>query len=111
MIGRLIRIARSIVRGIITMIKSQANIIQLIVTAPLRAMVNQVTGGIWKGDGATRFVNEMTSDVIPALVNIADVNMNFGSQIEKALERMDQAEQAAKNQVQPLYDLFSNIYK
>ncbi len=111
MIGRLIRIARSIVRGIINMIKAQVNIVQSIVTAPLRAIVNQVTGGIWKGDGATRFVNEMTSDVIPALVNIADVNMNFGSQIEKALERMDQAEQAAKNQVQPLFDLFSNIYK
>jgi uncharacterized protein YukE len=110
MIGRIIRIARSIVRGIINQIKQQVNMIQNMVTSPLRTIVSEVTGGMWKGDGADRFVNEMTSEVIPALTNIANVNMSFGNQIEKALDRMDQAEQTAKNLVNPLHDLFSKIF-
>jgi uncharacterized protein YukE len=111
MIGRIIRIAKSIVRNLIKQITQQVNIIQTLVTYPIRAMISSVTGGIWKGNGADRFVAEMTSDIIPALTNIMDINTKFGGQIEKGLNLMEQAEQKAKGLAGQLFDVFSNIYK
>ena len=111
MIGRIIRIAKSIVRNLIKQIMAQVNIIQSMVTYPIRAIVNQVTGGIWKGNGADRFVAEMTSQVIPSLTNIMTVGSNFSKQIEKGLNAMEQAEQKAKGLAGQLFDVFSNIYK
>lgn len=110
MLGRIFKFARSIVRGIINQIMQQVNVIQDAVTSPLRALVNQVMGGAWKGDGATRFVDEMTSDVIPMLVNIAGINNNYANAIKKSMDRMEQAEREANSHVQQLFDVFSSIF-
>lgn len=110
MLGRIFKFARSIVRGIINQIMQQVNVIQDAVTSPLRGLVNQVMGGAWKGDGATRFVDEMTSDVIPMLVNIAGINNNYASAIKKSMDRMEQAEREANSHVQQLFDVFSSIF-
>jgi len=88
----------------------QVNIIQDAVTAPIRAIVQQVTGGIWKGDGATRFVNEMTSEVIPMLVNIMGFNTSYANAIKKAQDRMEQAEKQATSVAQTLFDVFNQIF-
>ena len=110
MLGRIFKFARSIVRGIINQIMQQVNVIQDAVTSPLRGLVNQVMGGVWKGDGATRFVDEMTSDVIPMLVNIAGINNNYADAIKKSMDRMEQAEREANSHVQQLFDVFSSIF-
>lgn len=110
MLGRIFKFARSIVRGIINQIMQQVNVIQDAVTSPLRGLVNQVMGGAWKGDGATRFVDEMTGDVIPMLVNIAGINNNYASAIKKSMDRMEQAEREANSHVQQLFDVFSSIF-
>jgi hypothetical protein len=52
-------------------------------------------GGMWKGEGANRFVAEMTSEVIPMLVNIMGFNTNFVSALKRAADRMEQAERQA----------------
>lgn len=111
MIGRIIKIAKSIVRNLTKQITQQVNIIQTLITAPLNAFVNSVTGGIWKGNGADRFVAEMTSDVLPALTGIMDLNTRLSGQIDKGLNTMEQAEQKAKGLASQLFDVFSNIYK
>ena len=110
MFGRIFKFFRGMVNGIINQIMQQVNVIQDAVTSPLKTMVNQVLGGVWKGDGATRFTDEMLNDVIPALVNIANTNNNFGGAIKKAMERMEQAEQFATSKVQPLFDVFNRIF-
>jgi uncharacterized protein YukE len=110
MFGRIFKFARSIVNGIINQIMQQVNIIQEAVTSPLRAMVNQVMGGIWKGDGATRFVDEMMNEVIPSLVNIASVNNRYADAIKKSMDRMEQAERQATARAQQLFDVFGKIF-
>ena len=110
MFGRIFKFFRSMVSGIINQIMAQVNIIQDAVTAPLRAIVNNVMGGIWKGDGAQRFVDEMTSDVIPALVNIAGINNNYADAIKKTMDRMEQAEREATGIASGLFDVFSKIF-
>ncbi|OJX45866.1 MAG: hypothetical protein BGO78_11220 [Chloroflexi bacterium 44-23] len=109
MFGGILKIARSIVNSVISTITSQVNIIQDAVTSPLKAFVQQVTGGIWKGDGSVRFVNEMTSEVIPQLANIGSFNLNFGGAIHKALDLMDQADKQATSKANELIDIFSKI--
>ena len=42
--------------GIISSILSQFNFIQDLITSPLRALVNQVMQGMWKVNGANKFV-------------------------------------------------------
>lgn len=99
-----------LVGDIINQILSQINIIQDAVTAPLRALVSAVTAGMWRGDGANRFVQEMTDEVIPMLVNIMGINTNFANGIKKSQEQMAQAVQQATQQAQSLLDVFGGIF-
>lgn len=101
---------RNLVNNVISQIMQQVNIVQDAVTAPLRAMVNQVLAGIWKGNGAERFVGEMTSEVIPMLVNIMGINTGFANAIKRMQDRMEQSERQASSQAQTLFDIFGKIF-
>jgi phage-related protein len=105
------KLARSIVQSVTGMITAQINLIQNAITSPLKGFVQQVTGGIWKGDGSVRFVNEMTSQVIPQLVNIGNMNMSFSEAIKKAVETMNQADKQAASKANELFDVFGKIFK
>jgi hypothetical protein len=98
------------ISGIISQILQQANIVQDAVTAPLRGLVNSVMAGMWKGEGANRFVSEMTSEVIPMLVGILTTNQNYANAIKKSHDRMNGAFQQAASQAQTLFDVFNGIF-
>ena len=72
------------ISGIISSILQQFNFIQDLITAPLRGMISQVTGGMWKGDGANKFVDEMTNQVIPMLASILTGGQAFAGGIKKS---------------------------
>jgi hypothetical protein len=110
MFGGIFKLMFDVVEGVISQIMSQVKIIEEAVTSPLRALVGQVTGGIWKGDGADRFVQEMTQEVIPMLVNIMNVNTSYTSMIRRAIDKMNQAEQQAAHQAQTLLEQFGQIF-
>ena len=98
------------ISGIISSILSQFNFIQDLITAPLRGMVAQVTGGMWRGDGANRFVNEMTSEVIPMLASILTGGQSFAGGIKKAMDHMNLGFNSAQNMAQGLFNEFNNIF-
>ncbi len=110
MFGGLFKLMFSVVDGIVNQIMSQVRIIEDAVTSPLKGLISQVTGGIWKGDGADRFVNEMTSDVIPMLANIMSINTGYSAAIRRAMDRMGQAEQQAAQAANTLMDVFGQIF-
>ena len=91
-------------------IMKQANVVQESVSTPLNGIINQVTGGIWKGDGANRFVNEMQTDVVPMLAGLFTINMNFVGSIKHATETMTQAIATATQQANSLMDDFNSIF-
>ncbi len=105
------KLARAIVQSVTGMITAQINLIQNAITSPLKGFVQQVTGGIWKGDGSVKFVNEMTSQVIPQLVSIGNINMSFSEAIKKAVETMNQADKQAASKANELFDVFGKIFK
>ncbi len=96
--------------GSITQVTKQADVIADSVTAPLKGLVNGVTGGSWKGDGANKFVNEMTSEVLPMLAQLWIANSSFASSLKKSHDRMQDAFKQAASQAQPLMDVFSSIF-
>jgi|SRR5664280_1490619 hypothetical protein len=96
--------------GIISSILSQFNFIQDLVTTPLRGLVNQVMQGIWKGNGADKFVAEMTNDVIPMIANILTGTQNYANAIKKSQDTMLQGFQQASSIAQGLFDSFNSIF-
>lgn len=110
MFGGIFKLMFQVVEGAISQIINQAKIIEDAVTNPLKAIVQQVTGGVWRGDGATRFAQEMGSEVIPSLLNIMNINQSYAGAIRHSVERMQQAEQQAAQSAQTLLDIFGQIY-
>lgn len=110
MFGGIFKLMFDVVDGVVNQIMSQVRIIEDAVTSPLRGLVGQVMGGIWKGDGADKFVQEMTQEVIPMLVNIMNVNNSYSSAIQRSINRMRQAEQQAAQQANTLMEVFGQIF-
>jgi hypothetical protein len=98
------------ISGIVSSILQQFNFIQDLITAPLKQMISQVTGGIWKGEGANKFVDEMTSEVIPMLASILTGGQAFAGGIKKGQDHMETIFQQATNMAQGLFDQFNNIF-
>jgi hypothetical protein len=101
----------SAVNGVMGMIKKLLNQITQEVTSPIRAMVQQVTGGIWKGDGAVRFVNEMNSMIIPSLLAVVGINTSFMGALQKSMDTFRNADKMATSKANELVDIFGNIFK
>lgn len=96
--------------GIISSIMGQFSFITDQVTNPLRQLVNQVTGGIWKGNGADKFVAEMTDSVVPMIASLLTGTQNYANAIKKSEDHMMQAFTQANSLVQSLFDPFSSIF-
>jgi hypothetical protein len=96
--------------GIIGSIMNQFSFIQDLITTPLRALVNQVMQGVWKGNGADKFVAEMTNEVIPMIAGILTGTQNFAQGIKKSQEHMMQGFQQASSIANSLFDTFNSIF-
>lgn len=80
------------------------------VSNPLNGIINTVTGGIWKGQGAERFVEEMKSQILPMLGSLFTINMNFVNAIKQSHERVLQGQQAASKLASGLVDEINSIF-
>jgi hypothetical protein len=98
------------ISGIVSSILQQFNFIQDLITAPLKQMISQVTGGIWKGEGANKFVDEMTNQVIPMLASILTGGQSFAGGIKKGMDHMNIGFNSANTMAQGLFDQFNNIF-
>ncbi|HPH95464.1 MAG TPA: WXG100 family type VII secretion target [Anaerolineaceae bacterium] len=109
-IDDLLDFAREVVEDVIRQITGQADIVENMVTAPVRGFVQQVVGGAWQGQGADKFVEEMNSVFIPACVDLAEsltsLNFNLGS----AMDILDAADDAVNGIVNGVVDVFSSIF-
>ncbi len=109
--GFILKLVYSAVNGVMGSIKKLLNQITQEITSPLRAIVQQVTGGVWKGDGAVRFVNEMNTMVIPALLSVVGINTSFMGALQKSMDTFRNADKMATSKANELVDIFGNIYK
>jgi hypothetical protein len=110
MISVLIRIARAVLKMVLQQLMQQFNVLQEQVMSPMRQMVQQVTDGVWIGEGANAFVDEVSSIMIPGVGRVADDVDFFRNGLQKAEEIMDQADNQAASKANALGDIFKAIF-
>lgn len=111
MLGKLLRFARQVVANVLSQLTQQLNIVQQQALAPMRMMIQQVTGGVWVGDGANAFVQEVSTLMIPGVGKVGENITIMQRNLNRAIEVMDQADQQVNNMVRGLADVFNGIYR
>ena len=103
----LIRFARKIVEGVLGQLMQQFNVVEEQALAPMRAVIQEITGGVWRGEGANAFVEEVSSLMIPGVGKVATKISNWGNNLRFAQDRIDQADETVSRLVQSrLMDTF-----
>lgn len=106
----LIRLAKRILQSVLGQLMQQLNIVQEQALNPMRTIVQAVTGGAWIGEGANAFVEEVSSLMIPGVGKVCD-NITFvHSNLQRANDVMERADQEVRNKVNSLSDIFGSIY-
>ena len=110
MIGKLLRFARQVVANVTSQLNQQFNVVEQAALAPLRAIVGQVTGGVWKGDGANKFVDEVSRMMIPGVGRVGTQIKTLNSNLQRAITVMDQADAQVTSLAKGLGDVFGAIF-
>ena len=94
MIGNiLMRFARKVVDGVLSQLTQQLNIVQEMAMAPMRLMIQQVTGGVWRGNGANAFVQEVSNLMIPGVGKVAQTITGLNTNLKFAQSVIDRADE------------------
>lgn len=106
----LIRLAKKVLQGILSQLTQQFSIVQDQALSPMRAIVQEVVGGVWIGEGANAFVEEINSLMIPGVGQVCD-NITFcHSGLQFAQETMERADQEVNNKINALGDVFAAVF-
>ena len=108
--GTLLRFARQVVLNVMSQLTQQVSVIEDQAMNPMRQMIHQVTNGVWIGEGANAFVEEVSSMFIPGVGRVAETINIVNSNLNHAIDVLDQADQQVTALANSLGDLFSNIY-
>lgn len=102
---------RSQVEGVMQDIGKQINVIQSDAFNPLRAIVGQITNGIWVGKGADAFVEEVTNIVLADIGKATESLTGFGTNVKSALDKFEQADNNASGAIDGLAgDIIGRIF-
>lgn len=96
----LMRLAKQVVEGVLAQLTQQLNVVQNLALAPIRAIVQQIVGGVWRGDGANAFVEEVSSLVIPGVGRVAETITGLNTNIRFAQGVMEHADQQVNRLIQ-----------
>ncbi|NJN66785.1 MAG: hypothetical protein HC884_08745 [Chloroflexaceae bacterium] len=103
----LIRMARSAVESALSQLMQQLNVVEEQALAPMRTMVQSVVGGIWIGEGANAFVEEVSSLVIPGVGEVGENITTMHTNVSSARDIIDRADEEVSRLVQSrLFDAF-----
>jgi phage-related protein len=88
----LMRLARAVLQNILSQLAQQLNIVQEQAMNPVRQIIQSVTDGIWIGEGANAFVDELTSVLVPGIDRVSGRISTLSSNITRAQEVIDRAD-------------------
>lgn len=89
----LIRMARAVVQNVISQMLKQLSIVEEQAFNPMRAMVQAVVGGVWRGEGANAFVEEVSSLMIPGVGQVMEHISQTTSNLQYAVDVIDRADE------------------
>lgn len=103
----LLRLARAVLETVLSRMAQQLNTVQEQALAPIKAMAQQVVGGVWIGEGANAFVDEVFSMVVPGVTQSGEHISTMSTNIQKARDIVDRADEEVDQMVKSrLYDAF-----
>lgn len=106
----LFRMARAVVQQVLGQLTSQLQIVQQLALAPMRMMIQTVTGGAWIGEGANAFVQEVSTLMIPGVGKVGSQITFMSQSLNKAIDTMDQADAKVKSIAQNIGGIFGGIF-
>jgi uncharacterized protein YukE len=106
----LLKIARAVVVHVISQLAQQVRLIDDQVVNPMQVMGQQVTGGMWRGQGADAFVEAVNRMMVPDIQKMSGEIDRLGGNVRFALDRMTQADVKASNTFKQLGDVFAKIF-
>lgn len=104
------RFARQIVSGVMSQLTQQMNVVQEQALSPMQAIIQEVQGGVWTGQGADAFVQDIQTIMVPKTNDISGMIGAMLRNLQNATDVIDSADQQVQQKVQSLDDLFGNIY-
>jgi uncharacterized protein YukE len=110
MFGALIRFARQVVENVLNQLMQQFNVVEQQARNPMQAMIQQVVGGVWIGEGANAFVEEVSSLMLPGVGRVGEHITTMHRNLNHAIDVMDQADQQVTGLVNGLADVFGGIF-
>jgi uncharacterized protein YukE len=103
----LMRLARKVLDNVLQQLMQQFNTVQELALAPMRMMIQQVTGGIWRGRGADAFVEEVSSLMIPGVGRVAEQIQTYSGNLQFARDVMDRADESVDRLIKSrVFDAF-----
>lgn len=100
----------SAVNRVVNIFSTNANLIEDEINAPLREIIAQVEGGIWKGAGADAFVASLREH-LPRSTSIANSLNAWATSLNNAANSLEEADSRAAGEFRGLDTVFSEIYK
>jgi hypothetical protein len=98
------------ISGALSMITGAQNLFESAIIVVARGIVGQVTGGIWVGNGANKFV-EMVNTQFISLATTGQTNaQGTGNNLNVAQQIVHDADNIANGIVNDLENLFSSIF-
>lgn len=110
MFSALIRLARQILENVLSQLTQQLNVVQDQALSPMRTMIQMVTDGIWRGEGANAFVDEVSSLMIPGVGRVADEITSMSNNLQYARDVIDRADEEVNSLVGSRLDDVFNFY-
>ena len=101
----------AVVQQVLSGLTQQLNVVQNEALAPVRAIVSQVVGGAWVGNGANALVQEVSSLVIPGVGKVGQTITTMQRNINSAINVVDRADAEVNRMVGSLSDVFGSIYR
>lgn len=108
--SRLLHFARMVVQNVCSQLTQQFNVVEDQAMNPLRRIIDQVVGGVWVGEGANAFVEELSQLMIPGVGRVMEDIDLMNRNVRHASEIIDEADRSVTSQVNALADVFGAIY-
>ncbi len=96
----LIRLARAAVRQIIAQMNAQVTLLEEQALAPMRAMIDTVNSGEWRGEGANAFVEEVSGLMIPGVGRVGEAITDNSNKLVKSVDIIERADQQVRSLIQ-----------
>ena len=108
--GGLLKMVVPSVSDVIGDITKGKNMLDELVQAPSQSIIKEVTGGMWTGEGAEKFLGEVGNTYLPDLQGMTGQIDDLVGKITSAMSAIQEADSKATRLVEDLRADFESIY-